>query len=97
MGSKLGAFGREIVPAFNFKALDAATDPAVGALQYGINGVNVAANLASSLENLGVLPKNGPGHDASEITKGAAASTGFRSGAIAIAEDLGELMGGIRL
>ncbi|MFJ4201802.1 putative T7SS-secreted protein [Streptomyces sviceus] len=97
LGSKLGAFGKEIVPAFSYKALDAATSPATGALQYGINGVNVAANMASSLENMGVLPKNGPGHDASEITKGAAASTGFRSGAIAIAEDIGELMGGIRL
>ncbi|MER7565286.1 WXG100 family type VII secretion target [Streptomyces sp. NPDC048523] len=97
VGSKLGAFGREIVPAFNFKALDVATDPATGALQYGINGVNVAANMASSLETLGVFPKNGPGHDASEITKGAAASTGFKSGALAIAEDIGELIGGIRL
>ncbi|MGW0423331.1 putative T7SS-secreted protein [Streptomyces sp. NPDC003015] len=97
VGSKLGAFGREIVPAFNFKALDVATDPATGALQYGINGVNVAANMASSLENMGAFPKNGPGHDASEITKGAAASTGFKSGVLSIAEDLGELVGGIRL
>jgi hypothetical protein len=97
VGSKLGAFGREIVPAFNFKALDVATDPATGALQYGINGVNVAANMASSLESMGVFPKNGPGHDASEITKGAAASTGLKGGVTAIAQDIGELMGGIRL
>jgi hypothetical protein len=97
VGSKLGAFGREIVPAFNFKALDVATDPATGALQYGINGVNVAANMASSLESMGVFPKNGPGHDASEITKGAAASTGLKGGVTAIVQDIGELMGGIRL
>jgi hypothetical protein len=97
LGSKLGTFGREIVPAFNFKALDVATDPATGVLQYGINGVNVAANMASSLESLGVLPKDGPGHDASEITKGAAASTGLKGGVTAIAKDIGELMGGIRL
>ncbi|WP_405672973.1 WXG100 family type VII secretion target [Streptomyces canus] len=97
VGSKLGAFGREIVPAFSYKALDVATSPTTGALQYGINGVNVAANMASSLESLGVLPKNGPGHDASEITKGVAASTGLVDGATDIARDVGQLMAGIRL
>ncbi|EDY57732.1 MULTISPECIES: putative T7SS-secreted protein [Streptomyces] len=97
LGSKLGAFGKEIVPAFSYKALDAATSPATGALQYGINGVNVAANMASSLENMGVLPKNGPGHDASEVTKGAAASTGLVDGVKGIALDVGQLMAGVRL
>ncbi|MFC8433417.1 putative T7SS-secreted protein [Streptomyces sp. NPDC057253] len=97
LGSKLGTFGKEIVPAFNFKALDVATDPMTGALDYAVNGVNVAANMASSLENLGVLPKNGPGHDASEVTKGAAASTGLVGGVKVIAEDIGQLMAGIRL
>ncbi|MGW7723053.1 WXG100 family type VII secretion target [Streptomyces canus] len=97
VGSKLGAFGREIVPAFSYKALDVATSPTTGALQYGINGVNVAANMASSLESLGVLPKDGPGHDASEITKGVAASTGLVDGATDIARDVGQLMAGIRL
>ena len=97
VGSKLGAFGREIVPAFNFKALDVATDPMTGALDYAVNGVNVAANMASSLESLGVLPKDGPGHDASEITKGVAASTGLVDGAKDIARDVGQLMAGIRL
>ncbi|WP_406393872.1 WXG100 family type VII secretion target [Streptomyces sp. NBC_00882] len=97
VGSKLGAFGREIVPAFNFKALDVATDPMTGALDYAVNGVNVAANMASSLESLGVLPKDGPGHDASEITKGVAASTGLVDGATDIARDVGQLMAGIRL
>lgn len=97
LGSKLGAFGREIVPAFNFKALDVATDPKTGALDYAVNGVNVAANMASSLESLGVLPKNGPGHDASEVTKGAAASTGVADGVKAITKDIGHMMAGIRL
>jgi hypothetical protein len=97
VGSKLGAFGREIVPAFNFKALDVATDPMTGALDYAVNGVNVAANMASSLESLGVFPKDGPGHDASEITKGVAASTGLVDGAKDIATDIGQLMAGIRL
>ena len=97
LGSKLGTFGKEIVPAFNFKALDVATDPMTGALDYAVNGVNVAANMASSLETLGVLPKNGPGHDASEVTKGAAASTGLVGGVKVIAEDIGQLMAGIRL
>ena len=97
VGSKLGAFGREIVPAFNFKALDVATDPMTGALDYAVNGVNVAANMASSLESLGVLPKDGPGHDASEITKGVAASTGLVDGTKDIARDIGQMMAGIRL
>lgn len=85
------------MPAFNFKALDVATDPMTGALDYAVNGVNVAANMASSLESLGVFPKNGPGHDASEITKGVAASTGLVDGAKDITRDIGQLMAGIRL
>nr|WP_239157852.1 hypothetical protein [Streptomyces sp. SID13726] len=97
LGSKLGAFGKEIVPAFSYKALDVATSPATGALQYSINGVNVAANMASSLESMGVLPKNGPGHDASEITKGAAAATGLKGGTVEVLEGIGELMRGVRL
>lgn len=97
LGSKLGTFGKEIVPAFNFKALDVATDPMTGAFDYAVNGVNVAANMASSLESLGVFPKDGPGHDASEVTKGVAASTGVVDGAKDIARDIGHLMAGIRL
>ncbi|MFF1303862.1 putative T7SS-secreted protein [Streptomyces sp. NPDC058307] len=97
LGSKLGTFGKEIVPAFSYKALDVATSPATGALQYGINGVNVAANMASSLESLDVFPKNGPGHDASEITKGVAASTGLKGGAAELFMGIGEFMSGVRL
>lgn len=97
LGSKLGTFGKEIVPAFSFKALDVATSPATGALAYSINGINVAANMASSLENMGVFPKNGLGHDASEVTKGLAASTGLKGGAVDLITGFGELVGGIRL
>ncbi|WP_031484882.1 WXG100 family type VII secretion target [Streptomyces bicolor] len=97
LGSKMANFGSEIVPAFKFKALEAATDPAVGALQYSIQGVNVLANGASSLETAGVLPKNGYGHDAAEVTKIGAASTGLKGGAIGILTDMGEMMRGIRL
>jgi uncharacterized protein YukE len=97
LGSKMGKFGSEIVPAFNFKAMDVATDAATGALQYGVNGVNVTANMASSLESLGVLPKDGPGHDAAEITKGVAAGTGVKGGATEIITDVAEMMRGIRL
>ncbi|MEV8308897.1 putative T7SS-secreted protein [Streptomyces flavidovirens] len=37
-----------------------------------INGLNVAANIESSLETLGVVPKEGSAHNASEITKAGA-------------------------
>ncbi|MBA2944934.1 WXG100 family type VII secretion target [Streptomyces himalayensis] len=97
LGSKFAKFGSEIVPAFQFKALDAATDPRVGMLQYSIQGVNIVGNMASSLETLGVLPKDGPGHDAAEATKIGAASTGLKSGVIQIMDDLGDMVTGIRL
>lgn len=97
LGSKLGEFGSKIVPAFNVKALSVATDPTTGALEYGINGVNVAANMASSLESIGVFPKDGPGHDASEITKGAAAATGLKGGVTEIVTDVTEMIRSVRL
>ncbi|WP_405744551.1 hypothetical protein OG422_21640 [Streptomyces sp. NBC_01525] len=97
LGSKMGKFGSEIVPAFSYKALDVATAPATGALQYGINGVNVAANMASSMESLGVLPKDGLGHDGAEVTKGVAAGTGLKGGATEIITDVAEMVRGIRL
>ncbi|WP_328750931.1 WXG100 family type VII secretion target [Streptomyces sp. NBC_00285] len=97
LGAKFSKFGSEIVPAFNFKALEAATDPNVGKLAYSIQGVNVAGNLASSLESAGVLPKGGPGHDAAEVTKMGAASTGLKGGVTDIVRDLGDLVTGVRL
>ncbi|NEY31214.1 hypothetical protein GTU99_03160 [Streptomyces sp. PRKS01-65] len=96
-GSRFDSFASEIVPAFRFRALDAATDPRVGLLQYSIQGVNVLGNTASSLETAGVLPKNGPGHDAAEVTKIGAASTGLRSGVTDLVADLGDLVTGMRL
>lgn len=97
LGSKFTKFGSEIVPAFKYAAFDAATNPSVGLLDYSVQGVNVVANAASSLESLGVLPKDGSGHDAAEVTKIGAASTGVKDGATAIVRDLGEAVRGLRL
>lgn len=96
-GAKASTFASEIVPAFSNKALSVATDPATGALDYAVNGINVAANAASSLETAGVLPDDGPGHDAAEITKAVAAGKGAPGGISEIATDIGELARGLRL
>ncbi|MFG2138964.1 putative T7SS-secreted protein [Streptomyces sp. NPDC048650] len=94
-GSKLGSFTKEVVPAFSYKALDVATSAKTW--DFAVNGVNVAANTASSLESLHVIPDGGSGHDAAEGTKAAAASTGITGAATEIAADIGELARGIRL
>ncbi|TSB26632.1 putative T7SS-secreted protein [Streptomyces benahoarensis] len=96
LGSKMGKFGSEIVPAFNLKALDAATQSTSG-LQHALNGVNVAANMESSLETIGVLPKDGLGHDGTETAKGVITGTGVKSGATEIITDVAELVRGVRL
>ncbi|MFH9248619.1 putative T7SS-secreted protein [Streptomyces lydicus] len=80
---KGAAFCREIVPAFKSNAVsevseawDAARTTAsgsakmMGALSAG--GLNVGANMMSSMESLGVLPEEGAGHNAAESTKAAA-------------------------
>ncbi|MFC4494154.1 putative T7SS-secreted protein [Streptomyces ovatisporus] len=95
--SKVAAFGRETVSAFNFKALDVATDPNTGLLQYGINGANVLANSASSLETAGVIPDAGPAHDGAEFTKAGAAAYGLPGGAADFADGMGDLVAGLRL
>ncbi|MEU9113626.1 putative T7SS-secreted protein [Streptomyces sp. NPDC048483] len=94
-GTKLGTFAKEVVPAFSYKALDVATSAKTW--DFAVNGVNVAANMASSMESLGVIPDGGYGHDAAEGTKAAAASTGITGAATEIATDIGELVRGIRL
>ncbi|MGW3247838.1 putative T7SS-secreted protein [Streptomyces sp. NPDC001070] len=95
LGAKASAFTSEIMPAFTFKALDAATSAKT--LDYALNGINVAANAASSMESLGVFPDDGPGHDASEATKAVAAGAGAKAVAGDLVTDLGELISGIRL
>lgn len=95
LGAKASSFASEVVPAFSYKALDVATSS--GTLDYALNGVNVAANAASSLESLNVLPDDGMGHDIAEGTKAAAAAPGVKGAATEIAVDLGELVRGIRL
>ncbi|SCK33031.1 WXG100 family type VII secretion target [Streptomyces sp. WMMB 322] len=96
-GSKVAAFGRETVSAFNFKALDVATDPNTGLLQYGINGANVLANTSSSLEQMGVLPDAGPAHNGAEFTKAGAAAYGAPGAATDIMDGMGDLVAGLRL
>ncbi|MEV7469663.1 putative T7SS-secreted protein [Streptomyces kronopolitis] len=80
---KAGAFVKEIVPAFKSKAVgeaaegwQAASESAggsakmMGAISAG--GLNVGANMMSSMESLGVLPEEGAGHNSAESTKAAA-------------------------
>ncbi|MFD8548351.1 putative T7SS-secreted protein [Streptomyces sp. NPDC059649] len=80
---KGAAFCREIVPAFKSSAAtevseawDAARATAggsakmMGAISAG--GLNVGANVMSSMESLGVLPEEGANHNAAESTKAAA-------------------------
>ncbi|MGX1886349.1 putative T7SS-secreted protein [Streptomyces sp. NPDC055287] len=80
---KAGAFVKEIVPAFSKNATDEVADAwrAAGETASGsaklmgeitANGVNVAANVVSSLESLGVVDKEGGEHNAAESTKAAA-------------------------
>lgn len=94
-GAKVSAFTSKVMPALEFKALDVATSS--GIRDYALNGINVAANTASSLESLGVLPDDGAGHDSAEATKAAAAASGAWGTTTEIATDLGELARGIRL
>ena len=96
-GAKVAAFGRESVSAFNFKALDTATDPNTGLLQYGVNGANVLANSASSLETAGVLPDQGGGHYGAEATKAGAAAFGAGGNASDAVHGITELVAGLRL
>ncbi|MFH8571506.1 putative T7SS-secreted protein [Streptomyces sp. NPDC017993] len=95
LGAKASSFASEVVPAFSFKALDVATSAKT--FDFAVNGVNVAANTASSLESLGVLPDGGIGHDTAEGTKAVAAGTGAGGAFTEIATDVGELARSIRL
>ncbi|WP_206324110.1 putative T7SS-secreted protein [Streptomyces sp. HNM0574] len=96
-GAKASTFGKEAVEAFRFKALDVATDPNTGVLQYAVNGANVAANTASSLETAGVLPSEGYGHNSAEVTKAGAASFGAWGTGAEFVSDMGDLVAGMRL
>ncbi|MPY62929.1 putative T7SS-secreted protein [Streptomyces spongiae] len=80
---KAGAFVREIVPAFSKQAADetagmwrAASEGAGGSgkLMGAItaSGLNVAANMVSSAESLGLVSEDGAEHNAAEGTKAAA-------------------------
>ncbi|WP_051823826.1 putative T7SS-secreted protein [Streptomyces sp. NRRL S-1448] len=80
---KGAAFFREIVPAFKSNAASEVSEAweaarataggsakMMGAISAG--GLNVGANVMSSMESLGVLPEEGAGHNAAESTKAAA-------------------------
>ncbi|MFD8589501.1 putative T7SS-secreted protein [Streptomyces sp. NPDC059637] len=95
LGAKASAFTGEIVPAFSFKALDVATS--AKNIDYAFNGINVAANTASSLETLKVIPDEGIGHDSAEATKAVAAGRGAPGAFGEITTDVAELVRGIRL
>jgi hypothetical protein len=98
LGAKASAFTSEVVPTFTYKAFDAATAHGVGkAWDFATNGVNVVANVGSSLETEGVLPDGGPGHDSTEATKAAAAAKGGVAAASDITKDIGELIRSVRL
>ncbi|OEV11003.1 WXG100 family type VII secretion target [Streptomyces nanshensis] len=97
LGSKAITFGRETVEAFNFKALDVATDPRTGTVDYAVNGVNALANTASSLETMGVLPDEGGSHYAAEGVKGGIAVQGAKGNIDVLTEGLGDLRAGLQL
>ncbi|OEV30327.1 hypothetical protein AN219_11560 [Streptomyces nanshensis] len=97
VGSKAAAFGRETVEAFNFRALDVATNPGTGMVDYGVNGVNVLANTASSLETMNVLPQDGESHYAAEGVKAGVAAQGAKGNIDALTEGLGDLRAGLQL
>jgi hypothetical protein len=80
---KAGAFVREIVPAFSKNATEGTAEAwhlagegvsgsakLMGSITAG--GLNVAANMVSSAESLGLVPEDGSGHNAAEGTKAAA-------------------------
>ena len=94
---KLSTFADEVVPAFSNGALEVATNPATGKFAYTVNGVNVAGNMVSSLETLGVLPGSGPTHYGNEATKATATAINGWGTALSFADDVGELLAGIRL
>ncbi|MFM9369454.1 hypothetical protein [Streptomyces sp. Da 82-17] len=62
------------------EAWDAARASAGGSAKLmadiSVNGLNVAANVESSLETAGVVPKDGAAHNAAEITKAGAGAYG---------------------
>lgn len=89
------SFTKEIIPALVHKGQDLATS--AGLRDYALNGVNVMGNAASSLENLGVLPEEGLGHDSAEASKAAVAAAGFPEAMSDLTKDLGELARGVRL
>lgn len=97
LGQKAGTFTREIVPAFSENALRATVAPASGKLAYSLNGVNVAANMTSSLESMGVLPGEGAYHYGNEAVKVGVAGFNGKGAVSSAVTDFSELIAGMRL
>ncbi|OEU85951.1 hypothetical protein DB35_11220 [Streptomyces abyssalis] len=96
-GSKAATFGRETVEAFNFKALDTATDPNTGLYDYGLQGANTVANTVSSLETMDVLPDEGAGHYGTEAAKAGIAGAGAPGNVGDVTHGVTELLAGLSL
>nr|WP_202455552.1 hypothetical protein [Streptomyces sp. SID8367] len=95
VGAKADQFVKGVAPAFESKALDAATS--AGMKDYALNGANAAVNAVSSAESFGLLPDDGVGHEANEYSKIGAALPGAPGTVTEIVQDTGELLQGIRL
>lgn len=94
-GAKASTFASETVTAFS-RGAEGAAAGAKG-LDYSLGGVNVGANVLSDVENAGVLPEEGAGHNANEVVKaGLTARDGY--GAVGdVAHVVGEVGAAIRL
>lgn len=90
VGAKAASYGRETV-----KALDTTAMPKLW--EAGVNGANVLANGASSLETEGVLPDDGAGHYGAEGVKFGAATSTSGSALTDMASGLGDLKAGLQL
>ncbi|MYW69527.1 hypothetical protein GTY65_36495 [Streptomyces sp. SID8379] len=76
-GAKVAEFAKDIVPAFSREATEAAASSAAAGgakrlAEISANGVNVVANIGSSVESEGGLPDDGVLHNISESSKAGA-------------------------
>lgn len=95
VGAKADQFVKGIVPAFEYKAIDAATS--AGVKEFALDGANALVNSVSSAESFGLLPEDGVGHETNEYSKIAASAPTFADDFREITRDTSELLRGIRL
>lgn len=94
-GTKASTFVSETTTAFTTGATSAATE--AKALDYGLGGLNVAANGVSELEAAEVLPEDGAGHNTNESVKAGMAAKDGVTGAREISSVVGDLAAAIKL